>query len=189
MRQRAEVDLGVGLPEDVREQADEQGDAEPHEAHKARGEPAPAQPHGERRCRTAAGAAGAAADPLVARGRRRYLQQGGVQVERVALQPPRPPALVPTMGRGRRERVGLARPPRRREDALRLGQRVAQAEVPLVGHEDDEGDGDGHGHEAEGPRDPGRVVHRDPASLGQQVDGDRGCYRHYAYQGYGDGKP
>lgn len=191
VRQGAEVDLGVCLSYEVREQADEQRQAEPHEAdeagwqpaatlHKGRGASPPTPPSRHH-------------PPLSLVVRRRDLQVGGGDIRVVedagagtgtryasAWGTARPAALP----RHRVEGPHLTRPPRSREDALGLAERVAQAQVALVSHQDGEGDGDWHGHDDEGPADPGGVVDSEEAGLGGKIYRDRGGERQHGDKRY-----
>lgn len=163
MWQRPQVDFGVGLSGQVGQQADGEREAEPHEPHEAGGQPAAPLQEGRH--------------PLPPRRLVRDLERG----VRVEGEPPAP-AAVP--GR-RRQRVRLAGPPRAREDALGLAERVPQAEVALVRHEDAEGDSYRHGHDDEGPADPGRVVYRYVARLRDEIYGDGGREGQDGYEGDG----
>lgn len=108
--QRAEVDLGVGLPDDVGRQGHEEHKTKPDEADEAGGQPVAVNGDATPRPR-----------------RLWYLRQ--VRVEGVGLEGGAVPLAV---GEG----VGFAGPPGGGEDALGLGEGVADADVALVEHED-----------------------------------------------------
>ena len=153
MRQRPQINLRIRLPQHIRQQRNRQRRTKPHKPHKTRRDPQ--LPHPQPRPR---------------RHRLRILnpqRRIGIKVRKQSLRtPPVPP----------REGVGLdvAGPPGGGEEALGVGEGVAEGEVAFVGCEDREGDGDGHGHCYEGPEDPDGVVVEVGACGGDVVEGDGG---------------
>lgn len=152
MRQRAQIYLGIRLPQHIRQQRNRQRSTKPHEPHKTRRNPELAHPQRRARRRLS----------IINRQRRIGIERG----EQGGGTPPVPP----------REGVGfdVPCPPGGSEEALGVGEGVAEGEVAFVRGEDGEGDGDGHGHCDEGPEDPDGIVVQVGAGGGDVVEGDGG---------------
>lgn len=168
MRQRAQVDLGVCLPYHIRKQPNYQRGTEPHKPYKARREEAAAQPRRHARRRVVVSHADL---------------QRIVRVPRM-LRPAACRAVDPDLGRA--AEVVLARPPARREDALRLAERVAQPQVALLGQQDTRRNHDWHCHDAERPRDPDGVVCGEELGLGHVVQCERADLRQHGDEADGE---